>query len=282
MSKSAGKCVFCSRTGLTKGHIWPRWLQQYLPKLATHHVQITGEFNTFEPARKPQATSRRTRQGHASSRKPRNTCKECNGGWMREIEEAAMGPIIPLIQGISADAQDGLSPMLNAWGQRALATFLCLCSIRVEFTNPETQAVPSEDRKWLMAKREPPPLWRIWIAKYNGDNAGEHWCRHSGLQLVSPSDKIEGPHKCDTQVTTLVIGKLCAHMFCTTTLVEFEGYEARNGLCRIWPLSGWDVDCRHLPPITDEGVISLAEALAREIPPLPIHLNPPSGEGDYT
>ena len=49
---------------------------------------------------------------------------------------------------------------------------------------------------------------------------------------------------------------------------EFEGYTGAP-LCRIWPLTGWDVDCRFLPTISDRGVLSLSEALARELPPVP-------------
>jgi hypothetical protein len=268
MLNPAGRCVFCGGAGLTKSHIWPEWLQRYLPNLPATHLQITGEFNTFEPKRKPQLAQRRVRQGHASTRKPRNTCLKCNRDWMRNIEESAMAPIIPLIQG--AREQSALpSTMLNASGQRALAAFLCLITIRLEFTNPETQAATPSDREWLMEKLEPPPFWQIWIAEYTGRDPGEHWCRHSGLQLVSSPDEVMGSYKCDTQVTTLVIGKLCAHTFSSTTMPTFEGYEGAR-LCRIWPLSGWDIDCRYLPTINDRSVLSLAEALAREIPPVPL------------
>src|SRR6516162_8534913 len=45
-----------------------------------------------------------------------------------------------------------------------------------------------------------------------------------------------------------------------STMPEFEGYTGAP-LCRIWPLTGWDVDCRFLPTISDRGVLSLSEAL---------------------
>jgi len=86
-------------------------------------------------------------------------------------------------------------------------------------------------------------------------------------RLVSSPDEGVGAPKCNTQTTTFVIGQFCAHVFSSTSIPDFEGYTGAN-LCRIWPLTGWDVDCRALPTIRDRGVLSLSEALAREIPPL--------------
>ena len=49
MSKPAGKCVFCDKPGLTKGHVWPDWLNNILPRTATRHEEVVGEFSTFTP-----------------------------------------------------------------------------------------------------------------------------------------------------------------------------------------------------------------------------------------
>jgi hypothetical protein len=263
-----GKCVFCGGTGLTKSHIWPDWMDQYLPPRAEYYVQAIGEVNTFSPRMRRPQVERHTRQGDARARKPRNTCRRCNGGWMSQIESNAIGPSVPLIQGKPFAAEVGQhSYMLNAWGQRAIASLLCLITMRVEFMHPPTQAASVTDRTWIKDKMEPPPFWQVWIARYSGTKAAEHWCRHYGLDLVSSPSEIRSAPKCNTQATTYVLGQLCAHVFSSTVLHDFTGYG--GALCKIWPLTGWDVDCRHLPVIGDKGVISLSEALAREIPPVP-------------
>jgi len=187
---------------------------------------------------------------------------------MSRLESEAIGPTIPLIQGQPfAEGVEGHPFMLNEWGQRALASLLCLITMRAEFMHPPTQAASPSDRLWIKDQLQPPPFWQVWIARYVGTRAAEHWCRHYGMQLVSAASEISGTPKCETQATTFVLGQLCAHVFSSTSIPNFSGYD--GALCKIWPLTGWDIDCRFLPKITDTGVISLSEALAREIPPIP-------------
>jgi hypothetical protein len=270
MSAPAGKCVFCGGPKLTKGHIWPDWLDKYLPPRADYYVQTIGEANTFLPQmRRPQVESRR-RHGDARARRPRNTCLVCNGGWMSRLESEAMGPAIPLIVGKPYESgAEGHSYMLNAFGQRALASLLCLITMRAEFMHAPTQAASATDRLWIRDRLEPPPFWQAWIARYVGAKAPEHWCRHYGMQLVSSPTEVSGTPKCETQTSTFVLGQLCAHVFSSRSIPDFAGYSGAD-LCKIWPPTGWDIDCRFLPAIRDAGVLSLSEALAREIPPVPV------------
>jgi hypothetical protein len=269
MSKPAGKCVFCGGTGLTKSHIWPDGLDEYLPPRAERYLQVVGEVNTFIPQMRRPDVQRVEGKGDARAKKPRNTCLACNGGWMSRIESSAKDPMIPLVKGLPfAEDSPGLSFMLNSRGQSALATLLCLITMRVEFSHLATLAATPQDHEWIRTALEPPPFWKIWIARYIGQNPGAHWCRHYGLQLVSSPEEQVASHKCDTQATTFVMGQLCAHIFSSTSIPDFSGYSGQ-GLCRLWPLAGWDIDCRYLPPISDAGVLSLSEALAREIPPIP-------------
>jgi hypothetical protein len=262
MSKPAGRCVFCGGTGLTKSHIWPDWMDQYLPPRAEYYVQWTGEVNRLLPGERQQVETV-SRQGDARARKPRNVCGKCNGGWMSRIESNAVGPSVPLITDGPAD-----HAYLNSWGQRALASLLCLITMRVEFMHPPTQATSTDDRLWIKDYLEPPPFWQVWVAKYSGTKAPEHWCRHYGFDICSSPAEQRAAHKCNTQTTTYVFGQLCAHVFSSTILHDFPGYGGM--LCRIWPLTGWDIDRRHLPKIADRGVLSLSTALAREIPPVPV------------
>lgn len=257
MSNPAGKCVFCGEFGLTKGHVWPDWLNNILPRTATHHEQTTGIFSTFTPEVPGPEKTIRERQGHARSRKPRNTCGDCNSGWMSQIENDVIPTATALI--------NGKDFLLDEQSQCKLAAFLCLISMRVEFLGT-LRAIPSADRLYLKERREPPSSWMIWITRYAGDKPGEHWSRYCGMQLESaPAEKV-GPEHCNTQVTTLVIGKLCAHLF-SSTEIPFDGYEGAR-LARIWPMTGLALDTRFLPDITDDAVISLHEALARESKPM--------------
>src|SRR5262249_25380118 len=100
MAQIAGKCVFCGGTGLTKGHVWPDWISKTLPVTASHHELVVGKWETFTSTLPGPQYSIKQRQGSARQRKPRNTCKACNGGWMSLIERAAMTSMTLLIHGV--------------------------------------------------------------------------------------------------------------------------------------------------------------------------------------
>jgi hypothetical protein len=194
MSKPAGKCVFCGGQGLTKSHVWPSWLNPILPPTSTHHEHEIGRFYTFISAVKGPAHSKQIRQGHARSRKPRNTCLRCNSGWMSGIESIAKHATVPLIQ----DSQ----LLLTTFAQRWVATLLCLITIRFAFLTGDMNPVSPEERDWLRYYREPSRHWHIWIGRFDGDNPDSHWARSYAAQLESaPTDKV-GPEYCNAQVTS--------------------------------------------------------------------------------
>jgi len=99
----------------------------------------------------------------------------------------------------------GKPALLTTTDQWLLSAVLCLITIRLEFTDPQMQGVPADERRFLMERGHTPfDTWRIWIAKYDGENPEDHWSRHFGMQVVSSVDEISRPHKCNTQVTTMV------------------------------------------------------------------------------
>jgi hypothetical protein len=253
MPKPGGKCVFCGRGALTKGHVWPNWISKILPVTASHHDLMVGKFETFTTMLPGPEYSVKQRQGSARQRKPRNTCKCCNGGWMSLIETAAIKPMTPLIHGIDIP--------LRIDDQRALAALLCLINMRLEFLG-DFRAIPASDRDAIRNTGLPPPGWCIWLAKFTGEKGEELVSRYCAMMsgvLTPPKDV--GPELCNTQATTLVIGKLCAHLF-RSSFVPFIEYDGAR-LTKIWPLTGYDIQSRFMPTISDQAVVSLAESLAR-------------------
>jgi hypothetical protein len=124
------------------------------------------------------------------------------------------------------------------------------------------QGVPAEDRRHLMMMGNTPfNTWRIWIAQYDGEYPGDHWSRHFGMQVVSSPDHVLRPHKCNTQVTTMVIGKLCTHIVSSSVMPVPLGYDG-VALTSIWPAGPFDIDSSLLPSITETEVVHLHESLA--------------------
>jgi hypothetical protein len=262
MSKPQTRCVFCGELGATKGHIWPKWFNQILPQTATHHEHETGKFSTFKPTFPGPAHAIQVRQGAARSRKPRNTCKICNSGWMSGIENFSISFATPLILNNSPT-------LIPPFGQRALASLLSLMATRFEFT-ASARAVSQEDRNWLRLNHEPSHRWKIWIANYGGTQPEQHWARGYAMQLESaPTDEV-GPDKCNAYIATLVIGQLCAHLF-YSYVTDFGGYEGIQ-LARIWPPRGFDLNSLSLPSLSDQEVLFLHEAFARDAERMPPRL----------
>lgn len=259
MSKPQKRCVFCGGTPATKGHIWPEWLERYLPPSAGHHQETVGEILTFELKAEGPTPRIISRQGNAGSRKPRNTCVKCNGGWMSRIEQCNIEKLSDLIM----SRRTVLTP-LDQW---LLSSLLCLITIRLEFTDRQMQGVPVHERTALMETGHPPfDTWRIWLARYGGESPGDHWSRHFGMQVVASPDQMFRPPKCNTQVTTMVIGGLCIHLISSSVMPIPRGYEG-VALARIWPPIPRDIDSGFFEILDDEEVVHLHESFAASLKP---------------
>jgi hypothetical protein len=254
-------CAFCARPGkMTKGHIWPKWLQKVRPPTATSHTQVTGEFVTFTPKARRPPRNVAIRQGHAGSRKIKNVCRNCNNGWMSQIEQAAMEAAIPLIL-----AQQYA---LTAYHQRELARWFALMTMMAEFMDPLTKALTSEHRKFLKENLDPPPIFKMWIGRYSGTNPDLHWSHHMGMNMSLTPEVSGDPYKCNTQTTTLVIGALCIHTYSSTVDPDFPGYR-RAPIKQVWPVIEERMIWPPMIGLNDDNIIALAEALGAQTKPLP-------------
>ena len=155
MSQPTGRCSFCSNTDLTKSHIWPEWAQKIIPTTSAQYEITRGLTKTFKPNAPGPEPRTLVKPGSVAQRRPRNTCKECNNGWMRDIEEAAKYEISKLMTG---------NPIvLSPLAQYRVATFLCLASIRIAVANRDSNPVPASDLHHLKTLRDVPPSWKIWL-----------------------------------------------------------------------------------------------------------------------
>jgi hypothetical protein len=177
---------------------------------------------------------------------------------MSGIEGLAKRVAVPLIL--------GHSPLLSPFGQFSLSAFLCLIGTRLEFLG-DMRAIAAEDRDWLRYYREPSQHWKIWIAHFGGDDGDSHWSRTYAIQHVdrlSPPKKF-GPDHCDTRISTLVIGRLCAHLVYSqdAEFVRRFAYDGAPELTQIWPPTWFDT---HAIATSLDGtsVLWLHETYARQ------------------
>jgi hypothetical protein len=63
MSKPQGKCIFCDGYGLTKEHIWAKWLNPYLPKNVVNHKFFSEIYTLDDQCIKLKSGQARRRAG---------------------------------------------------------------------------------------------------------------------------------------------------------------------------------------------------------------------------
>jgi hypothetical protein len=264
---AAGTCVFCGGTGsLTKSHIWPHWFGRIVTTRATHHEQEIGKFHTFNPQVPGPAYSKRLRQGPAGSRKTRNTCLACNTGWMSTIESKAKPHMVPLIQGERL--------VLNASGQRRIAALLILIAMRIEFLPGSARVIPQLERDWVRCNQTPTEQWSIWIGHYGGADSEGNWSQTGYAQLEPQATDNVGLQYCNLHVTTMVIGRLCAHLG-YSSVTKFPGYDGIS-LPQLWPSEYFNLDTSSLPSMSEADVLQLHEEFARGSKPMPGGGAPPA------
>lgn len=95
----ARKCRFCGGGPLTREHAWPQWLDNVLAKREINQTNIPDDL----------VPRHRGKRKTVSGDEVRYVCKNCNSGWMSEIEYAAKPFVGPMVQGrgtvLSRDAQ---------------------------------------------------------------------------------------------------------------------------------------------------------------------------------
>jgi hypothetical protein len=252
-----GKCLFCGEPGRrTKSHIWPEWSQQVVSTKATHYELLIGKTaETFETKALGPDKFYKRKPGSAVKRQPRNTCESCNSGWMRRIEEAARPAITKLMLG-----HDFILETLN---QRLVASFLCLVSMRLEGSG-EMRTIHQSDREKIRREFVPGSSWWIAITRYQDDDPHDYWSGYWGMQISESSQpKAVNIKDCNTQVSTILAGKMCAHMFSSTVWYGFRGYQGA-ALTQLWPPTRFDIATGAMPYIDNKGLPWLHEAVARD------------------
>lgn len=166
----------------------------------------------------------------------------------------------------------GRRQLLEPVHQYALAAFLSLVAIRIDISNRTAQAIPKEDHQHLIENREPGSTWKIWIMRYTEGAGDDYSYAHSPMAMrqfhksqiprLTRAEIAARPEDSNTQVTTICVGRLCAHIFSSTDFDEFTGYDGID-LTQLWPITGLAIDTGPLPSIDRLGSVWLHETISR-------------------
>jgi hypothetical protein len=204
-------CIFCGRfDGLSKEHIWPRWMAAYLPIGKTNaHV---SEVRSGIPKQPSTLKQRSERPGPVHTKKVRAVCRRCNSGWMSSIEEEAK----PMLQ----SALTSTEWTVSSKEAQAIARWAILKAIVCEHASLD-HLTPQEDRNVLRLHLEVPAYFRVFIARHSGELRAAY-LRHSATfsrSLEGLAPPLSKNLNRNVQITTILVGPLCFHI----TAIRVDG-----------------------------------------------------------
>ena len=151
-----GRCVFCGWEGtLTKEHAWPDWIRDVLPAghVKGHSQQhrvaaTTGEVTAITPVLHEKA----------ANRKVQVVCqRECNGGWMSDLENTAKPLLVPIIL--------GEAPHLSEQDQTTISLWAAKTAMMLQLMHPMAiRGIPAAHYQYVYEHREAPSPMRVWLS----------------------------------------------------------------------------------------------------------------------
>jgi hypothetical protein len=145
----ARRCVFCEREqALTLEHVLPLWLGTLFPAGRVSHQHKTEE------------EVLRTHISKELDAKVRRVCRQCNTGWMHELEQATRPVLSPLIL--------GRGRMLVPTEQEILSVWAVKTALMCEFLHPSTRGASREHFQTIYRALKPPDTANVWLAAYDG------------------------------------------------------------------------------------------------------------------
>jgi hypothetical protein len=230
----AAKCLFCNEPGLSKTHIWPRWLNELLSPPVNREVLIE------RPTHHRRAgTERELRQGSIFNQKPHLACIGCNTGWMKDFEDKVASFGKPLFAG-------GNATVLCEDQVRSLAGWITLVAILAQYIDESRIDIVStrSDLDCIWKQKVPPDHWSIFAASQNGNVWNARYRSRSTnvadyASVQQFMDTVKAGVDANTQLSSFGIGSLFIQVFICPFPRFVDDYRTvtnEAGLNQIWPL----------------------------------------------
>ena len=259
------KCIFCGQNASSKEHIWSQWMHDMLPAPEPHfkHSRLIYDYHPDSGISQRGASER---QGDLRTVRIRVVCRECNQGWMNDLEQLARPFLEPLIQGSPVALDNEQMTIVAQW-----ITLKCFISEHERSNNALT---PLDDRLALKRQGKIPAYYRIYSASHNvGPKTG--MTRHSNCMFFNSEDFLNPP--VDTpkniQVISLVLG--CAFFYIVASRVpnfgDFVAHLVNPKLAgrRIWPQMHFEMVWPGQPILSLANVDYISESLGRYVDRIP-------------
>lgn len=256
--KKQRTCIFCGKEGnITKEHFWPEWLGQHFPKSCEdRHISEIHESEAKSPKR---IIKKYDRQGHVITKKMRVVCRECNNGWMSNLE-AKVKPIISALL-IGHDTRINKEQIFD------LSLWATVKTIVGEHAEGHMALTPSADRYLVYKNYKIPDYFRIFLGVHSSESKAAY-SRHSttfSLTMNGLNPPLTPDIQRNTQIVSFLIGPLLLHVIAVRVSgIRFNDETLSSSeLIRIWPAAADEINLLSLKVIDDEELSAIASKLSK-------------------
>jgi hypothetical protein len=210
-------CAFCGGRPTTNEHVFPRWLERFLPGDRRQTLELTrygaGGYN-------------RALNTIGLDIRVNRVCGTCNNGWMSRLEEDSIDVLTPLITGLD-DVE-----LLSLREQRQIALWATKTAMMSDLTQAEP-LLPFAQRSRLRTHRAIPGGTRVWIGACDALNPMvTNYTVRSELERADDP----GAPRITGFYTPMKVGHLCLYVFFPQAdVVVRHPPMYRTATARLWP-----------------------------------------------
>lgn len=240
---------------MSKEHVIPAWLEKHVSR---NEGTNTLGYKLYGFGSKVIEEDRLERPGDGHTVKVRRVCESCNNGWMSKLQERTKPLILDMLSGAPLVLHKRFQTQLAAW---SAMTFMA-----GDFRRAVSAAISQEDRSYLMNAGRAPTNWRIWVGRYEREQAALLFA-HNALRLSTPrhqassamDDEIPPPN---SQASTVIIGNIFLTCISSSArdLHHYWNFNPRNAvfLRQIWPVETARIPWPPEQTMTDEDAVRIA------------------------
>ena len=232
MPKRSRQCLFCDHSANSGEHLWSQWMSPQYPKTTRDKSQETwrriGPGGTYAP-------QERIYGGHPTNRKINCVCRDCNSGWMGELESEAKPTIEPMMRGRRTN--------LNRAAQETVTRWLTLKMM--VFEQADRGKPPSDEDATVFTRTDTlafrdtlaiPGNMRVWLFRSRDREIRSHVTRAFSCLVTDVPIPGGKSKKANVQTVLFGAGQLVAFV-AHSRLPEFElGEYRQTAATRIWPI----------------------------------------------
>jgi hypothetical protein len=220
------RCIFCGGKVKTDEHVWPDWLNRFIPSDTGYWTESGWDTGSDVTPRRQYGTKKFTLTVS-------NLCYECNHGWMGDIERPASRLLKRIIVGRHQTLTRGEQEEIAKWAVLRALVFECIYP-------KDVRTVDDDEYTAFYEQKAPLPGTSVSLGR--GIKTARHDLWHRSAKTFPPSSKrAKEPPLFDAAHNSIIqIDELVAHVIRVRAdydVTVTPGADMSEFIKLIWPIS---------------------------------------------